>query len=272
MAGPIKELWKKCYTGYVYRPWLNKYVSKVSIYVTWFLVHTPITADQVTISEYFLLFLGAIFLFFGRLEYIFIGLLIIQFTNLLDCVDGEIARYRKKPSLTGVHLEDIYHALVPYFMFFPLAFGIFLQTGWKSMLIFGFLCSIFSKSVIIPAMESAVIKSRMSKATPLGYLKKDRKSIKEVNLQGSELGKQLNDSYDKFKDFWAWPTNMLHLTIISFLELINKKYQLVQSYSIFYWYIVLYSVIVILIQIVSFIVHYKGKAAEQYYKKLFGNS
>ena len=132
MVESIGELRKICYDSpYAYRVWYNKYVSKLSIYVTWLLLHTKIEANHVTIIEYFLIFISSAFLFFGKLNYILIGIMIIQFSNLLDCVDGEIARYRKKSSLTGVSLENIYHELVSYFMFFPLAFGVFLQTGWK---------------------------------------------------------------------------------------------------------------------------------------------
>lgn len=271
MVESIKELWKICYENQnVYRPWYNKYVSKISIYVTWLLVHTPITPNQVTIIEFILVIFSSIFLFSGSLWHIFIGLLIIQFTNLLDCVDGEIARYRKKSSLVGVHLEDIYHQLVSYLMFFPLAFGVFLQTGWKSVLIFGFLCSIFSKSVIIPSMYSAIIDTRLHHNTPLGYLKQKTKSS-AINLQGSNIGKSLNDIYDKFKDFWAAPTNMVHLTLISIIELVNNNYHFMQGHILFYWYFVVYGIVVILIQLTSFLVHYKGRAVEQYYKALFGD-
>ncbi len=271
MVESVKELWKICYGNQnVYRAWFNKYVSKVSIYITWLLLHTPITPNQVTIIELVLVIISSGFLFSGSLLYIFIGFLIIQFTNLLDCVDGEIARYRKKSSLVGVHLEDIYHQLISYLMFFPLAFGVFLQTGWKSVLIFGFLCSIFSKSVIIPSMYSAIIDTRLHRNTPLGYLKQKNKS-NAINLQGSNIGKGLSDIYDKFKDFWAAPTNIVHLTVISIIELFNNNYHFMQDYTLFYWYFVVYSFAVILIQIISFLVHYKGKAADQYYKSLFGD-
>tara|TARA_B100000315_G_C14369664_1_gene492374 strand:- start:103 stop:813 length:711 start_codon:yes stop_codon:yes gene_type:complete len=234
------------------------------------LLHTPITANQVTIFEYFLLPLGAIFLFFGNLEYIFIGLLIIHFTNLLDVVDGDIARYRKKTSLTGAHLEAIFDQLLAYFIYFPLAFGIFLQTGSKAILVVGFLCAAFAKSIIIPTMYQAVIASGLKSHS---YQK--QKSSKEaksssVNLQGSKMGKRINDIYEKFKDFWATPNVILILTIISIIELVNQYSPFMISYTLFYWYLVIFAVAAVFKQVLSFIVHYQGKATEQYYKALFG--
>jgi len=273
MVESVGELWGICYEKqYVYRAWFNKYVSKFSIYLTWLLLHTPITPNQVTIIELVLVILSSAFFIFGKLQYIFIGFLILQFTNLLDCVDGEIARYRKKSSLVGAHLENIYHQLISYLMFFPLAFGIFLYTSWKSVLIFGFLCSIFSKSIIIPNMFTTIIESRLRNNNPIKNLK--RKNIKtktsDINLQGTDTGKRLSELYDKFKDFWAAPTNIVHLTIISIIELVNQHYEFMPSYILFYWYLVVYSIVIIMIQITSFVVHYKGRAAEQYYKSLFG--
>lgn len=272
MVESIKEVKKICYSSeYIYRAWYNKYVSKLSIYVTWLLLHTRITANQVTISEYFLIIFGSVFLFMGKLEYIFVGLMIYQLTNLLDCVDGEIARYRKAPSLVGVHLEYIYHQIISHFMFFPLAFGVFIHTGWTSILILGFLCSIFSKSVVQPNMFSAICESQLGKITPLSYLKN-----KEVgnggNLQGSKKGKKLSDFYDNFKDFWAAPTNLLQLTIISILELFNQSYHLFPPYTLFYVYFGVYAFAVTGIQLTSLIVHYKGKAIENYYLALFGKN
>lgn len=273
MVESVKELWKICYEKrYVYRAWYNKYVSKVSIYVTWLLLHTPVTPDFVTICELFLVILASIFLFIGKLEYVFIGLLIIQFTNLLDCVDGELARYKKIQSLVGMHLEDIYHQLVSHLMFFPLAFGIFTQTSWKSVLIFGFICSIFSTSIVIPTILSTIFESKLYNISKSNYLKKKTdKKIKNrhINLQGSKLGKKLSDIYDKFKDFWSAPTNILHLTIISIIELVNMLYQFLPNYTIFYWYLAAYATVAILTQTISFIVNYRGRAVEQYYKSLF---
>jgi len=271
MVESVKELRKICYGKGVYRPWFNKYVSKISIYVTWMLLRTPVTANQVTIFEYFLLFLGAIFLFFGNLEYIFIGLLIIHFTNLLDVVDGDIARYRKKSSLTGVHLEAIYDQLLAYFVFFPLAFGIFLQTGSKAILVVGFLCATFAKSIVMPAMYDAIVNSRLKGRS---YLKqKTNKEVKSspVNLQGSGTGKRINDIYDRFKDFWEMPNNILILAIISFIELINQYSPFMTNYTLFYWYLVIYATAAVFKQIVSFIVQYKGNAVDQYYKVLFND-
>ena len=273
MTLSVKELWNLCYGNQkVYRAWYNKYVSKVSIYFTWLLIHTNITANQVTIISYFFVIIASIFFFTGSLWNIFIGIMIIQFTNMLDCVDGELARYRKESSLLGAHLEDIYHSLVWYLMFFPLAFGIFLKTGWEYILIFGFLCSAFSHSVIIPAMESSIIKGKLGNAKHLeGLLKKNKSNSEKerTNLKGSKVGQKLSDLYDKFSAFWAAPTNIIHVTVISIVELINMHYKFMPGYFLFYWYLAVYSVVSIMIQIVSFVVHYKGRAVEHYFRELF---
>ena len=58
--------------------------------------------------------------------------------------------------------------------------------------------------------------------------------------------------------------------IISIIELINLHYNFMPSYILFYWYLLIYAVGAILKQVVSFLVHYKGRAAEQHYKALFG--
>lgn len=273
MVKSIKELRKICYADPdIYRPWYNKhYVSKVSVPVTWLLVHTPITPNQVSIIEFFLVILSALFLFSGKPWNILIALLILQLANLLDCVDGEIARYKKKTSLTGAHLEAIFDQLLTYFIFFPLAFGIFLQTGSKAILIVGFLCATFAKSIIMPAIYQTVIIHRLrGRAYPKQKGNKEVKSI-SINLQGGETGNSINNIYDKFKDFWATPNVILILTIISIIELVNQYSPFMASYTLFYWYLTIFAITVVFKQIISFIVHYRGKATERYYKTLFEN-
>ena len=271
MVKSVKELRKICYEDPdIYRPWYNKYMMKISVYVSWLLLHTPITPNQVSIISFFLVILSSLFLFSGNLGHIFIAMLILQFANILDCVDGEIARYKKKTSLTGAHLEAIFDQLLAYFIYFPLAFGIFLQTGSKAILIVGFLCAAFAKSIIIPTMYQAVIAHGLKNHSYQKQKTSKEAKSSSVKLQGSSMGKKLNDVYDKFKDFWATPNVILILTIITVIELVNRYSPFMADYTLFYWYLVIFAVAAVFKQVLSFIVHYRGKATEQYYKALFG--
>src|SRR3989344_3101054 len=163
MVESIKELRKICYANSKSkRPLYMELVTmKFSIYVTKLLLYTPIHADQVTILMMLLAIFGSILLAFGTLKLMLVGILLIHLTIVLDNVNGEIARYRKEGSMTGSFLEFLYHEITATLIFFSLSYGIFLQTGYKSILIFGFLASFFSKSVVLSIIQLAALKNAL---------------------------------------------------------------------------------------------------------------
>lgn len=94
----------------------------VSIYATWLLVRTPITADQVTIGSIGTGVLAALLLGLPGLAAGLAGCVLLYVSFLLDQVDGEVARYRRKSSLRGVYLDEIRHLVVYSAPVFALGF------------------------------------------------------------------------------------------------------------------------------------------------------
>ena len=276
MVESIKELRRICYDNYKAKvPLYMKLVTKkISIYITKLLLYTPIHADQVTISMILLVILGSILMSLGNLKLMLVGVLIIHFTVVLDNVNGEIARYRKEGSMTGTFLEQLYHELSVPLIFFSFAFGVFLQTGFKSVLIFGFICAILSRSVVLSAIKSAVVKNAI-RDTRLGNnpekIKKYIAMIGNTNVEGgsTDTGKRLYKTYDYIREFWGAPFNIVHINTIIVLEIINLYYNLVSSYYLLYWYIIVYGSLSVVVQTTSFIVHYKGNTVYHYYVALF---
>lgn len=277
MVESIKELRKICYEGSkAKRPLYMEWVTmKFSIYVTKLLLYTPIKADQVTISMMLLTILGSIFMLFGTLKFLLIGILLIHFTVVLDNVNGEVARYRKEGSMIGTFLEQFYHEISAPLIFFSLGYGVFLQTGYNSVLIFGFLCAMFSKSVVLPAIDSAVVKNGLRDAENHKVDEKFKKYsslIGKVNIKGgsTEVGRKLYKTYDYIREFWNAPFNIVHINLIIFLEILNSYYNIIPQYYMAYWYLAVYGAISVAVQTISFVVHYKGKTVYHYYVALFG--
>ncbi|MGK5500341.1 CDP-alcohol phosphatidyltransferase family protein [Streptomyces sp. URMC 125] len=87
------------------------YMREISLRWTRHLVGTRITPNQLT---YLMVVAGvaagAVLLVPGPAGAVLAALL-IQFYLLLDCVDGEVARWRKQTSITGVYLDRVGHYL-----------------------------------------------------------------------------------------------------------------------------------------------------------------
>lgn len=106
----LKEI---CHRGKLERDRRFWYAAsrRVSIYITWALVHTRITANQVTLLTVVLAATGAVLLAMPSTSVALGGAVGLLSYHLLDKVDGDIARFRKTYSIVGVYLDEVGHGL-----------------------------------------------------------------------------------------------------------------------------------------------------------------
>jgi len=125
---------------------------RISIYITKFLLRTSITADQVTVLDIIVGFVGSAFLFLRGCLYPFIGALLLQLFIILDLVDGEVARYRYYPRTIPVgkgrnpvseFLQDILERPIYSLALFGLSFGVYQSMQDATVLILGFSAALF---------------------------------------------------------------------------------------------------------------------------------
>jgi phosphatidylglycerophosphate synthase len=106
-------------------------MRRVSPYVTRVLVATPITANGVTWLMIGSGLLSALALSFPGLVAAIIAVALAQLWLLLDCCDGEVARWRQTFSPTGIYLDHISHYSAD--AAFVAALGVRASDGWDSL-------------------------------------------------------------------------------------------------------------------------------------------
>jgi phosphatidylglycerophosphate synthase len=99
-----------------------------SVYVTWLLLHTNVSATQVTVSSIFAGLLGAILLAMKPAWIACLGVGALLVHHVLDKVDGEVARFRQSFSLSGVYLDELGHSLT----FAGLFLGLGCHLSWDA--------------------------------------------------------------------------------------------------------------------------------------------
>ena len=107
------------------------YMRRLSPYLTWLLLHTPITANGVTWLMIGLGLLAAGALSLPGLLPAVGALLLIQAQLLFDCSDGEVARWRASQSPAGVYLDRLGHYVTEAAL--AIALGIRADGGWSSI-------------------------------------------------------------------------------------------------------------------------------------------
>lgn len=123
--------------------WMVRHILRdAALPITWVLLHTRVTANQVTAVSLGIALLGNIFFAFPSPYFFLGGTLLLQLWYLLDHVDGQIARYRKTASLTGHFFDYIMHHTVHGTLFFCLGYYAFARSGALIFLILGFTASL----------------------------------------------------------------------------------------------------------------------------------
>ncbi|HTE64088.1 MAG TPA: CDP-alcohol phosphatidyltransferase family protein, partial [Solirubrobacteraceae bacterium] len=107
------------------------YVRRLSPYVTRALLPTRVTPNAVTWAMIAVGVLAAAVLTLPGVAAAAAAALLIQGQILLDCTDGEIARWRKQFSPAGIYLDRFGHYLTETLL--PIGLGIRADGGWDEL-------------------------------------------------------------------------------------------------------------------------------------------
>ena len=143
MKPTFKNLKRVVRKSYEPEPYARYIVRHLSILFTWIFVRTPISANQVTILQEVLGVTGVVLLAFGKINLSLLGVAMLQLGYILDCSDGEVARWKNQKSINGVFLDLVGHLIIIPGYMFSLGFGVWMQTGRIEAIIAGFLAALF---------------------------------------------------------------------------------------------------------------------------------
>jgi phosphatidylglycerophosphate synthase len=143
------------------------FLRRVSKLVTWAAVKVGATPNQVTIAS-FAIGLYAAFLFAqGDTWSLIGGAILLQVSIIVDCVDGEIARYTRKFSELGAWLDAITDRVKEYAVFLGLAYGAFIQNGQNLWVLAAVLMTIQTFRHLSDYNFSQIVKARTAEEIPV---------------------------------------------------------------------------------------------------------
>jgi phosphatidylglycerophosphate synthase len=112
--------------------WAGKlYMRRLSPYVTRLLLRTPVTPNAVTALVIAVGVAAAAVLTLPGLVAALAVVVLLQLQLLLDCSDGELARWKAVRSPAGIYLDRLAHAVTETAL--PVALGIRADGGWGSL-------------------------------------------------------------------------------------------------------------------------------------------
>jgi phosphatidylglycerophosphate synthase len=97
-------------------------MRRISIYATRMFVRLGVTPNTITLVMVAVGVLGGVALLLPGLAGAVIAVVLIQAYLLLDCSDGEVARWRGMPSMKGIYLDRVGHYFTEAALFAALGF------------------------------------------------------------------------------------------------------------------------------------------------------
>jgi phosphatidylglycerophosphate synthase len=123
-------------------PYVSPFFRRISPYFTKFFVEHNVTANQVTALSILFVIVGGLLFVFGDYYLMLIGCLFYLLWQLLDFVDGEIARVTNLKTIGGLYLENVHHSFDScFFAFFGI--GLYKMLGSIAFAYFGFVITLF---------------------------------------------------------------------------------------------------------------------------------
>ena len=99
------------------------FLRKFSKLLTWLAVRVKATPNQVTLISFAIGLYSAFCFTQGRFSQTLLGAVLLQISIIVDCVDGELARYTRKFSKLGAWLDAVTDRVKEYMVFLGLAIG-----------------------------------------------------------------------------------------------------------------------------------------------------
>ena len=99
------------------------FLRKFSKLLTWLAVRVKATPNQVTLISFAIGLYSAFCFTKGSFSQNLLGALLLQISIIVDCVDGELARYTRKFSKLGAWLDAVTDRVKEYMVFLGLAIG-----------------------------------------------------------------------------------------------------------------------------------------------------
>jgi hypothetical protein len=137
-------------------------LRRLSKPLTWLAVRVGATPNQVTLASFAIGLLAAYFFAQGDFWSLIVGAVLLQVSIVVDCVDGELARYTRQFSELGAWLDAITDRVKEYAVFLGLAYGAFVQNGQDLWLLAALLMTLQTFRHLSDYNFSQVSKARKS--------------------------------------------------------------------------------------------------------------
>ena len=109
--------------------WSSFVTSPLAIFANWIVIDWKwLTPNLITLFSLVVALLSAVLIIIGGQVNFYIAAGLINISHILDCMDGQMARYRGTPSRVGNYFDKVTDFIQIFLWFSAIAYAAFLQT------------------------------------------------------------------------------------------------------------------------------------------------
>lgn len=210
-------------------PWFITNVSRrFSLPITWILLHTKVTANQVSVSQIVVSICAGVLIASGIPQLGFLGILIFWLVYVLDCVDGEIARYRKSTTIKGLYYDGLSDEIIEKIFWVSIGIHILSSTGsaLASLCSFAMVIIFRMSNTVLSRIVNRVVEWASLKDTYYGKFLQNSFSVKESPpIEKSRFSvKRKWLSIDNLEKIMANPFIRIHWFVVAFFVVFITDY------------------------------------------------
>jgi len=186
---------------------------KFSIYFTKLFLYTGISANHITVLNFFIgLAAGALFTL-GQPVYMLLAAMLAHIWWIIDYTDGEVARYRKSTCVTSAYLDDLTDCAMQPILLMCITFGLYSIFRSIAVFVFGFLSVI--GILLISTVSMCKYEAVLHKWELAGLAKKVRGGVSKLrgNRKGRESVKESEFKSYLPRSVFIVFNHILHLSI-----------------------------------------------------------
>lgn len=117
---------------------LNKYIYRpLASFIARLVFPTKITPNQITIFSFMWGIAAGLCFLFGKYNWLVIGAICVQFSQILDCADGMLARTKNMCSDYGSFLDLTVDRVVDFFFLTGISIGLYYSSSNMRLLLIG---------------------------------------------------------------------------------------------------------------------------------------
>ncbi|MEC4727907.1 CDP-alcohol phosphatidyltransferase family protein [Shewanella sp. D64] len=110
--------------------WSSFVTSPLAIVLNYFVVDIKwFTPNKITVISFITAIIAAVFILLGGVQNFIIAAILIHLSHVFDCMDGQMARYRKTSSVSGSYYDKLTDQIQVFIWFSAIAYAAFQQSG-----------------------------------------------------------------------------------------------------------------------------------------------